>query len=168
MQWHVLGADVKTAFLQGSPQDRVLYVQLPPDAARLLGIPDHPCMLLRKPMYGQTDAPRAWYLEAKARLLKCGLTMHPLDPCLFLAHAGAGKLLGMVSVHVDDMLITGSPGEFSTFTDRIKTAFEFRSWKSLDDAPLTYCGGQIARAEQGITLSFQDYLKKGETDHHPG
>ena len=45
-----MGADVKTAFLQGQPQGRVLYARLPAEAARLIGIPDYPYLRLRKLM----------------------------------------------------------------------------------------------------------------------
>jgi hypothetical protein len=58
--WTISVADVQTAFLQGKPQERTLYVQLPAEAAKMLGIADHPYMLLLKPMYGQKDAPRSW------------------------------------------------------------------------------------------------------------
>ena len=70
--WPLAVADVKTAFLQGKPQGRALYVKLPADAAHMLGIPDTPFMRLVKPMYGQVDAPREWFLAAKDRMLRCG------------------------------------------------------------------------------------------------
>ena len=76
-------ADVSTAFLQGKPQERTLYVKLPADAANMLGIADNPHMLLLKPMYGQTDAPRGWYLVAKERMAKCGLPHTPWTPACF-------------------------------------------------------------------------------------
>ncbi len=43
--WIVSGADVQTAFLQGREQERTLIVQLPQDAARMLGVPQEPYML---------------------------------------------------------------------------------------------------------------------------
>ena len=41
-------------------------------------------MLLKKPCYGQLDAPRRWFLEACRRLRGLGLRQHVLDPCTFL------------------------------------------------------------------------------------
>ncbi len=58
-QWPLYASDVATAFLQGEPQQRVLYVKLPSDAARMVGA-DH--IRVDKPMLGQTVAPRAWLL----------------------------------------------------------------------------------------------------------
>ena len=157
MRWPVHVADVKTAFLQGRPQDRVLFVRLPADAARMLGTEASPYMLLKKPMYGQTDAPRAWFLEAKDRLLKCGLLAHPLDPCLYLAYDKKGQLSGLVSMHVDDLLIAGCVGDVEL---ELKKRFQFRTWKSLADGPLEYCGGKITWTQRGIELSYSDYLAK--------
>ena len=44
-----------------------------------------PYMKLIKPMYRQIDAPREWFMEATRRLIKCEFTVHPLDPCFFMA-----------------------------------------------------------------------------------
>ena len=77
-------ADVTTAFLQGLPQERKLWVRLPADAAALLGGDSSTRMLLHKPVYGQLDAPKRWYLEACRRLKSLGWRPHALDPCLWL------------------------------------------------------------------------------------
>ena len=79
-------------------------------------------MLLHKPIYGQLDAPRVWFLEATRRLTSSGLRPHLLDPCAFLICeadfpdikptdpskcSGAERIVGMVCIHVDDMLGDG-------------------------------------------------------------
>lgn len=53
-EWRPWTAGVSTAFLQGKEQKRLLLVQLPLDAARLLGCPDgeKAVMKLKKPMHG--------------------------------------------------------------------------------------------------------------------
>ena len=79
-------ADVSTAFLQGRPQEQLLWIKLPADALRLLGAPPEARMKLQKPCYGQLDAPRRWYLEAVRRLQSLGLRQHALDPCAFLIY----------------------------------------------------------------------------------
>ena len=90
--WNTFSADVSTAFLQGKehPSHRTLWIQLPADARRMLGIDNEhsttSLMRLRKPMYGLRDAPRAWYTEAREHIAKLGAVVHPLDPCLFLVH----------------------------------------------------------------------------------
>ena len=60
---------------------RKLWLKLPSDVLiRLLGAPPDTRMLLHKPVYGQLDAPKRWYMEACRRLRALG--------CI----AGAGSL----------------------------------------------------------------------------
>ena len=108
-RWTIESADVKTAFLQSAPQDRSLFVKLPLDAARLLGKEQFPFMKLTKPVYGAVDAPREWFMEATRRLKSCNFVVHPLDPCFFMAFGKQKNLIGLVHLHVDDLLIAGTP-----------------------------------------------------------
>ena len=62
-QWPGWSADVSTAFLHGLPQERKLWVKLPADALRILGGDENTRMFLHKPVYGQLDAPKRWFLE---------------------------------------------------------------------------------------------------------
>lgn len=57
MRWNCWTADVSTAFLQGLPQERQLWVKLPSEALKILGAPPDTRMFLKKPCYGQLDAP---------------------------------------------------------------------------------------------------------------
>ena len=82
--WCGWSAGVATAFLQGLPQQRLLWVKLPLDAVRLLGGDENTRMLLHKPSYGQLDAPKRWHMEAARRLPELGWVPHPMDPCLWL------------------------------------------------------------------------------------
>lgn len=81
-------------------------------------------MLLKKPCYGQLDAPRRWFLEATRRLKQLGLRQHCMDPCLFMLYetdfpdepatssdlvVGTDRLCGLICIHVDDLLGTGCP-----------------------------------------------------------
>ena len=79
LNWCGWSADVSTAFLQGLPQERLLWVRLPADANRILGGDENTRMLLHKPVYGQLDAPKRWFLEATRRLRQGGWQAHPLE-----------------------------------------------------------------------------------------
>ena len=108
--WTGWSADVSTAFLQGLPQERKLWVKLPSDALALLGADSNTRMFLHKPVYGQLDAPRRWFLEASSRLKQLGWEQHSLDPCFWRmfepqdGDASTPKLVGLLCLHVDDML----------------------------------------------------------------
>jgi hypothetical protein len=105
MDCDLFTADVATAFLQGKESDRNLWVVLPKESCRLLGLDENVRMRLKKSMYDLPDAPRLWWQGATDRLLACGFAAHPLDPCLFLCYNSKyHNLDGMICIHVDDML----------------------------------------------------------------
>ena len=173
--WSAWTADVATAFLQGLPQERKLWVKLPPECLRLLGAPDTCRMLLLKPVYGQLDAPRRWYQEATRRLKDLGLRPHYLDPCCFLAYEadfndgasttgtlGDSRLCGMVCLHVDDLLGSGCPTSptWQRIIKELQSVFNFREWKDGD--VLQYCGCSIEKLPDGdgLKLFQQTYVEK--------
>ena len=165
LRWRGWSADVATAFLQGLPQERLLWLRLPKECLEILGATADTRMLLRKPVYGQLDAPRRWYLEASRRLKSLGWTHHILDPCLFLLHRrgadGVPTLVGMISLHVDDMLGCGDQDDptYAAAERALKEKFEFRTWDS-DDKPLEYCGVHHIRKDDSWVISQEQYLKK--------
>ena len=95
LRWRGWTADVSTAFLQGLPQERKFWLKLPNDALQILGCTANVRMFLRKPVYGQLDAPRRWYLEAIRRLTSLGWKQRSLDPCAFLLFDPESKLVAM-------------------------------------------------------------------------
>ena len=181
MTWSTWTADVSTAFLQGRPQSRKLWVKLPAESLQLLGADEDTRMLFLKPCYGQIDAPRGWYLEAVDRLLRAGLRQHPLDPCCFLVYEtdsssydaddpvhqevsslGDDKLVGMVIMHVDDMLGSGCPKSprYQEVIQHLKENFSFREWKQ-DLPKLEYCGCEVVSTpEGGRKLNQEQYMGK--------
>ena len=169
MSWTTWTADVSTAFLQGREQDRKLWVKLPSEALALLGADEDARMLLLKPCYGQIDAPRGWYLEAVDRLRRGGLRQHALDPCAFLIYEtdddhfnehdpihqqvnslGSERLVGMVIMHVDDLLGAGCPNSprYAAVVEQLKENFSFREWKE-DLEVMEYCGCELQRTPEG-------------------
>ena len=182
MHWPVCTSDIATAFLQGKPQSRKLWVQLPAECLQLLGATADTRMLLLKPCYGQIDAPRAWYMAAVDKLLNMGLRQHPQDPCCFLAYEadlnpehrveqesshlfGPYGLCGIIIImHVDDMLGCGSEASkcYQDLIIKLKATFNFREWKTgLDGSDLSYCGCDLKiTPEGGYKLEQNTYMKK--------
>ena len=177
MGWLLWTADVSTVFLQGRPQERLLWIKLPADALRLLGAPPEARMKLQKPCYGQLDAPRRWYLEAVRRLQSLGLRQHALDPCAFLIYEadfknkfgisdspsnslGEQGLVGMIILHMDDMLGCGDSMSvvYQGVIQELRKTFSFREWQDGDS--LEYCGASIVKDAEGIRVGHQAYLKK--------
>ena len=170
-QWELLCGDVKAAFLSGSGFDRVIIVKLPKDCNPLIGGDQigpegHIYMKLKKSAYGLADAPLMWYREASSRLMARGWRNHPLDQCCFiLSEKVKGKvvLVGMLVIHVDDILITGNPNNerYKQAIQCLKADFNFGKWERLSqEQPIKYCGGQIYKTKYGIEVSYAEYMKK--------
>ena len=106
-------------------------------------------MRLIRPIYGQADAPRQWFIVARRRLESLGYRAHPLDQCLFTYHDSNKNLISMVGLHVDDLLGCGKTGssEYEHLKSKLKEAFNFKHWTEEGDTPLEFCGchlGQVA------------------------
>ena len=170
LRWKGWSADVSTAFLQGLPQERQLWLQLPKEALEILGAPSNTRMFLRKPVYGQLDAPRRWYLEAVRRLRSLGWIQHALDPCLFMLFDDATSdpdqpdkscLVGALCLHVDDMLGAGDQdnARYLEAESKLKEIFNFRTWED-DSQVLEYCGVKLHRKDFAWELEQEDFLRK--------
>ena len=91
--------DIKAAFLQGRQLSRNIFVIPPPEA-------NHEGMLwlLQKGAYCLMDGSRLFYLELKENLEMIGMKVLSRDSALFTIHE-KGKLIGLVCIHVDDILL---------------------------------------------------------------
>ena len=159
LKWHGWSADVATAFLQGMPQTRQLWLRLPNDCLQILGCGPETRAALIKPVYGQLDAPRRWWQEATRRLTG------ELDPCLFALHHtledGTTVPCGLIALRVDDMLGAGdrSCPTYVAAERRLKEVFDFRSWQE-DSETMEYCGVLHDRKDFCWTLSQRHFLQK--------
>ena len=98
--------EIKAAFLSGDRDDREVFILPPPDVTKILNMSEHEILRLRKAVYGLVNAPRKWWERLRKSLLTLGFVQSRLDPCRFIMKS-AGKIhgmLGMLSIHVDDIL----------------------------------------------------------------
>ena len=163
MGWTAAVADVSTAFLQGDPQRRELWAKLPKDACQLLNVPAGSLMKLVKPIYGQADAPKAWYVVAKRRLESVGFMVHPLDGCMFRLFDEEGNLTAMIGLHVDDMFITGdsTSKKYQETITWLKEQFSFKHWTEYQEGkPLEFCGCELDKRDGMWILNQEKYIKK--------
>ena len=159
LHWKAWAANIATAFLQGLPQERSLWLKLPAQALEILGVSLDTRMFLKKPVYGQIDAPRRWYLEVLRRLESLNWKRHQLDPCCFMLYdenvfeGDFPKLVGILILHVDNMLAAGDESS-ATYVEaerKLKEVFNFRTWQDEiwqdDKQVLEYCGVQLERKD---------------------
>jgi hypothetical protein len=106
--WKCRSLDIKTAYLQGDPVERTVFVK-PPKEAMTNGV-----WKLRKAAYGLKDAARVWYLNLIKHVEQLGGKRTLVDNTLFYWKKG-GKLEGIMCSHVDD-LFYGETDEFVEVT----------------------------------------------------
>lgn len=100
--WLVKSIDVKSAYLQGKPLERQVFIKPPK------GYEDpNKVWKLNKCLYGLNDGARNFYLSVKKFLLQCGCKVSNLEPAVFV-YQTQGKIQGLIVSHVDDFLYGGT------------------------------------------------------------
>eukprot|EP00971_Amphidinium_carterae_P281275 5584632-Amphidinium_carterae.1 len=133
-RWKIHSLDISTAFLQGHEySDEKRKVQLRGDAdlaRRLQRYPgfqnfDHrrEVLLLRKSAYGLVDAPKRWFEALTSSLTTWGWTAGVIDPAIFHKRDHDQNLVGILSLHVDDIKATGSNEVMATLISNLTSKF---------------------------------------------
>ena len=130
INWSLLSLDVSEAFLRGitfqelheedpSKPMRSVQLKIPPGSVELFraleGMEDfnehEEALEMLKPGFGLKHAPRLWNLALKRVLREIGVQPIQTDQQLFVKHDCNKKLVLAISVHVDDLKVTGLPDE---------------------------------------------------------
>ena len=99
-KWNLSSLDIKSAFLQGVPIDRELYMK-PPNEAESTKL-----WLLKKCPYGLADAGRQWFIRVRDELKKLGGKHMVQDQAVFVWHCDC-EISGIMVIHVDDFVYGG-------------------------------------------------------------
>ena len=110
-QWPIYQMDVKSAFLNGTLEEKV-YVNQPPSFVD----PHFPTKVccLRKALYSLKQAPRAWNQHIDAFLQEQGFSRSMADHNLYIFYAVG--LLTFLILYVNDLILTGSHGDHISTT----------------------------------------------------
>ena len=89
-------------------------------------------------VYGQNDAPAAWFKEFSCFVKTIGRRQSVLDPCLFtLRDPRSEALVGIMGVHVDDTAVGGTGAMFEESIRQLKHRFPYRKWRITEGE---FCG----------------------------
>ncbi|CAE7835178.1 RE2 [Symbiodinium microadriaticum] len=165
-KWQAAAGDITAAFLNGDLLERELFLSQPKTGLKDL----HPEQLLRitKGVFGLPDSPRKWWRRFRDTVLGIrleyqgvtyGFCQNPLDPCLFQlskvdAHGESNDPLAYVAVHVDDLLVVGSPEVNKLVRTSLSSAFPVGDWE-IDS--FEYLGSHISVSDQGVFFSQEAY-----------
>ena len=154
--WKIEMIDIRAAFLQSDPLDRVILLK-PPKQFRK---DSDTLWLLLKPVYGLNDASRCWFLTAKRLLEKLGCKCLSLDYSVYIYHDSEGKLAGFLVIHVDDFLVGGNSEFKRNVIDELMKILKI-SCREQDN--FRYIGWDISQNEDGIEIDQNAYKELIET-----
>ena len=112
--WHLWCGDIKTAFLQGTPEPRKLplFLRPPQDGVTsLAGTFRAPLYKIVGNIYGLASAPRTWTMHVVKTLVnEAGFQQHTLDKMLFFKYSKLPgdqheSLVAILVAYVDDFLL---------------------------------------------------------------
>ena len=141
--------DVKSAFLQGTPLKRNVYME-PPVECKTPGI----VWKLKKTVYGLYDASRSWYFAVKEQLKRFGMKSVSGDDAFFTMTKG-GELYGMTVLHVDDFLVAGQSDFLKALSTQLQERFTFGK---TEYTKFKFTGLNIEQTNEGIYVDQIDYI----------
>ena len=142
--------DVMSAFLQGKPITRDVYV-IPPKEMR------KPNMIwkLKKAVYGLVDAARSWYESVVEEMVRLGCEKSKLEPALFF-HKENSTLNGVSVSHVDDFLDAGNEKFEKEVIDNVVRTFMIGSKAERE---FRYIGINLTQNDNGVKLDQSHYIE---------
>ena len=113
-------------------------------------------------IYGQNDAPAAWFKECASFVVSCGWSQSKLDQCLFTLRdrRDPSKLVAAMGVHVDDTALGGdlSNPVFINALSKLKNRFPYRKWKIHKGE---FCGAWYTqKTDKSIHMSMQSFAER--------
>ena len=174
--WDLSTADIQKAFLQGMTYKEMAKVTGEPERDVAFALPSSTIGALRrlpgyanfdptkevlkclKPGTGLKDAPQAFSMKLRSVTAACNLTPSLLDSELLMKHSPSGRLLFVMSVHVDDLKFAGEPEVVDSVTRRIQQTFgQLRIIKHT----FTNCGVKHTQnpRDHSVTLDQHAYIQ---------
>ena len=157
MKWKIQIIDITSAFLQGRPIDRDVYLVPPPEANE-----KDIYWKLNTCVYGLSDAARMWFLKVKDQLHNLDIEISQYDSALFYQHDTSGRgLSGIIGIHVDDIIWGGTEHFQQNVIRKIQDIFNVGK---LEIGCFTYLGLNINQADDfSISVDQNDYTAQLKT-----
>ncbi|KAI9181304.1 hypothetical protein LWI28_013592 [Acer negundo] len=138
--------DVKSVFLNGFLEEEV-YVEQP--SGYVKKGEEHKVSRLRKVLYGQKQAPRAWYGQIDSFFLKNGFKRCPYEHALYTKEVESGNF-HISFLYVDDLMFTGNSVIMGgNFKMSMMNEFEMIDMRLLH----YFFGIEVKQTNEGIVIS---------------
>lgn len=150
-RWKPRSMDIKTAFLQGLPMTRDIYLKPPREADVEKGMIWH----LKKCVYGLADASLCWYKKVKEVMIACGAKMSLIDPAVFYWLDDDENLVGVLASHVDDFIWAGNKVFEDSVIERVRSLLDVGREES---DVFKYVGLNLVSHDDNISIDQTSYL----------
>ena len=147
--WTINSMDIKSAYLQGEPLDREIFLKPPKEAKT------EKLWKLNKCVYGINDAGKKWYNQFRKDLLKLGTQASHLDQAVFYKTEN-DRLTGMMVLHVDDTLWTGDLSFKEQVIEPIRSKFLI---SAEEHENMRYLGLSISSDNDTKKLDLNHYTR---------
>ena len=115
-KWNLKQLDIKAAYLNADLNEKI-YIKIPKVDRNYNKNKE---WLLKKALYGLKQAGRMWNEEITNFLKSIGLKQYKSDKCLFGKYNKENKLIGLLTLYVDDILITGEDYKIKIIINKLK------------------------------------------------
>ena len=151
--WELQLGDIKGAFMEAGPLNpkyRPLYAKIP--VGGIPNVPNDAVIEVTGNVYGQNDAPCAWFKTFDMEAKVAGWVPSRFDPCLYtLRSTHDSSLIGILGVHVDDSAVGGMGPEFEASIKHLKQRFPYRKWRRGSGE---FCGAFYQQDPHTMTISM--------------
>ena len=113
-------------------------------------------------VYGQNDAPCAWYCTFNDEAVQSGWLRSKLDSCLYFPRDDQSRLCGIVGVHVDDTAVGGCAPVFEKAVAKPKSRFPYRKWRTQIGE---FCGALYRQDPPTKAISMSQQTFAGSLKH---
>ena len=118
----------------------------------LPGIEKGALIEIGKGVFGLPDSHRGWWKELRDTLHGDSWTSLKLDPAFFCLRDFSGHLIGMIIVHVDDMLLATDNSHLAeSHISRLLSKYDIKNVKRADDdGGVLYCGMRVRTVQDDV------------------
>ena len=104
------------------------------------------------PFMGGRDAPLRWFLKVSTSFRKTGWRQLRTDVCVFTKHSQAGRLVGIIVIHVDDIMCAALPKIWLEFKEVMKEYKTGEIEMITLAKPITFLPSHPSRVDQVIKV----------------
>ena len=152
----IKSADIKSAYLQGKQNDRIILYRIPKGGIPEEGINEGDVLAARVPIYGTKDAGRGFWLRLKEVVEQKGYVLNKILPTMFALRSD-GKLVSVMTSNVDDLLY----GSLQGHEKAMKEILDTFSVREINDAPFKFCGKEVKQFDDmSIKVTAKENIEK--------